>query len=137
MTSKAARERHFRQKEKERKHFEKPMRSFIEALFQEYTELYQTLARNHPYTRNLAKTKTFRRWVETVRQEASAVDILSSVIRETLGQNETSNHPVEVLEVSKAVNQATEVSKAVNQATEVSKAVNQATEVPKAVNQAT
>ena len=94
MTSKAARERHFRQKEKERKHFEKPMRSFIEekypVIFQEYTELYQTLARNHPYTRNLAKTKTFRRWVETVRQEASAVDILSSVIRETLGQNETS-----------------------------------------------
>ena len=93
MSNKAVKERRFRQREKQRKRFESPMRKFIEVkypnIFQEYTELYNTLNRNHPDVRNLVKTRTFRSWLNTVKDEASALDILSAAIRQTLEQNET------------------------------------------------
>ena len=89
-TNKALKERRFRQREKERKRFEGPMRKFLEYkypnVFQEYTELYNVMERNHPDVRNLTKTRTFKNWVNT-QNEVSPTDILSTVIRETLGQD--------------------------------------------------
>ena len=89
-TSKAIKERRFRQREKERKRFERPMRKFLEYkypnVFQQYTELYNVMNRNHPDVRNLTKTRTFKNWVNTTN-EVSPSDILSTVIRETLGHD--------------------------------------------------
>ena len=51
-SKKAVKERRFRQKEQERKHFEGPMRKFIQEkyplIYDEYKAFYQALTRNHP-----------------------------------------------------------------------------------------
>ena len=92
MSNKAAKERRFRQKEQQRKHFDMPMRKFLEQkypkIYREYQELYNTLNRNHPYTRDLTKTFTFKTWLRSINQQ-SVSDILTTVIKETLDQEET------------------------------------------------
>ena len=100
-TKKALKERRFRQREADRKQFEKPLRKFIEYkytnIYEEYTQLYEAMVRNHPGVRNLTETRTFK---DAVCQ-ATPSDILSTVIRETFGQNmieqdEVVNTPAEV-----------------------------------------
>ena len=107
-TSKAIKERRFRKREKERKRFEGPLRKFIEhkynSIFQEYTELYNLMVINHPNTRNLTKTTTFRNWLNTLHQVPS--DILTTVIRETFGehyseQDEASNAPKSTFKIKR------------------------------------
>ena len=157
MSIKAVKERRFRQREKQRKRFESPMRKFIEVkypnIFQEYTQLYDTLNRNHPDIRNLTKTSTFRRWLDSVN-EVPTLDILSTVIRETLDQDEApkvrhegdeiANHESgdQVYEADdEAASQADEVDEAANQTVEVAsqdeanEAASQADEVDEAANQ--
>ena len=109
-SSKAIKERKFRKREKERKHFEGPLRHFIEHkyrnIFQEYVELYDLMVVNHPGKRNLTKTKTFRDWMRANEASPSTSDILSTVIRETFGQN--------YMEGDEAVNTENEGDEAVN-----------------------
>ena len=56
-SSKATRERRFREKEQKRKHFEGPMKSFLQQkyplIYDEYKAFYDALNRNHPCTRDL------------------------------------------------------------------------------------
>ena len=89
-TSKAVRERRSRERDKERKRFEGTLRKFIEHkygnIFEEYTELYNLMVSIHLNTRNLTKTTTFRDWMKSVH-EASSSDILTTAIRETLGED--------------------------------------------------
>ena len=63
-SKKALKERRFRQREGERKQFEKPLRKFIEYkytnIYEEYTQLYEAMVRNHPGVRNLTETRTFK-----------------------------------------------------------------------------
>ena len=157
MSIKAVKERRFRQREKQRKRFESPMRKFIEVkypnIFQEYTQLYDTLNRNHPDIRNLTKTSTFRRWLDSVN-EVPTLDILSTVIRETLDQDEAPKVRDEGDEIAshesgdqvyeaddEAASQADEVDEAANQTVEVAsqdeanEAASQADEVDEAANQ--
>ena len=98
MTSKAARERRFRQREQQRKRFSLPMHKFLEEkypkVYQEYKDLYQTLDRNHPFTRDLSKTRTFKIWLESLNQQPTS-DILSTLIKETIEQPETSRPSME------------------------------------------
>ena len=99
MSKKATRERQFRQKELQRKHFNVPMRRFLEEkypkIFGEYQQLYDLLNRSHPYTRDLTKTYTFKTWLRSIEQQ-STTDILSSVIKETLNEGETSGSSSEI-----------------------------------------
>ena len=92
MSSKAAKERRFRQKEQQRKHFEVPMRKFLQEkyplIFEEYKGFYEALNRNHPYTRDLTKTCTYKTWVSSLKQQ-DASDILATALRQALGQEET------------------------------------------------
>ena len=87
-SSKALKERNFRKRERERKHFEGPLRQFIEVkyqdIFKEYVQLYELMVANHPGKRNLSRSRTFRQWKRA--NQTSATDILSTVIRETFGQ---------------------------------------------------
>ena len=92
MSNKAARERRFLEREQQRKRFDMPLHNFLEnkypGVYQEYRELYETLNRNHPYTRNLAKTRTFKRWLESINRQP-VTDILSTLVKETFDQTET------------------------------------------------
>ena len=87
-SSKAIKERRFRQRELERKRFDQPLRKFIQhkysTIYDEYTALYNVMVRNHPGKRDLSKTTTFKAWV-TPTYELS--DILSTAIRETIDVN--------------------------------------------------
>ena len=139
-STKAIKERKFRKREKERKHFEGPLRHFIEHkyrnIFQEYVELYDLMVANHPGKRNLVKTKTFRDWMRTNKASPLTSDILSTVIRETFGQNnmegdETANTENEGDE---AVNTESEGNEAVNTENEGDEAVNTENEGDEAVN---
>ena len=69
MSKKAARERQFRQREQQKKHFNGPMRRFLEVkypeIYTEYKELYDLLSANHPHARDLVKTCTFKTWICT------------------------------------------------------------------------
>ena len=60
------RERQFRQKELKKKQFNVPMCRFLEMkypeIYGEYKELYALLVKNHPHTRDLTKTCTFKTW---------------------------------------------------------------------------
>ena len=124
-SSKAIKERKFRKREKERKHFEGPLRQFIEHkyknIFKEYVELYDLMVANHPGKRNLTRTKTFRDWMRA--NEASPSDILSTVIRETFGQD-----------YMEAVNTENEGDEAVNTENEGDEAVSTENEGDEAVN---
>ena len=88
-SSKALKERKFRQREKERKRFDGPMRKFLEYkypnVFQEYTELYNSMNRNHPNVRNLAKTRTFKNFLN-IEDQTPPTDILTVAIRETMDE---------------------------------------------------
>ena len=91
-TRKAEKERRFRRKEQERKHFEVPMRSFIKEkyplIYDEYKLFYEALTRNHPDTRDLTKTHTYKTWVSSLKQQDPS-DILATALRQALGQEET------------------------------------------------
>ena len=114
MSNKAARERRFRKREQQRKRFNMPLHSFLEnkypGVLQEYRELFETLNRNHPYTRNLAKTRTFKRWLESINRQP-VTDILSTLVKETFGssaeENET-NIDQNVDQTNEATGQASE-----------------------------
>ena len=95
-SKKAVKERRFRQKEQERKHFEGPMRKFIEQkyplIYEEYRAFYEALIRNHPNARDLSKTCTYKTWLSSLKQQAPS-DILATALRQALGQEETDiNH---------------------------------------------
>ena len=91
MSSKAAKERRFRQKEQQRKHFEVPMKRFLQEkyplIFDEYKAFYEALNRNHPYTRDLTKTCTFQTWISSLKQQ-DASNIIATALRQALGQEE-------------------------------------------------
>ena len=93
MASKAVKERRFRQKEQERKRFDIPMRVFLEQkypkIYQEYRDLYNTVNRIHPDTRDLTKTCTFKAWLYSLNHH-STTDILTHVVKETLDPEQTS-----------------------------------------------
>ena len=94
-TKKALKERRFRQREADRKQFEKPLRKFIEHkyvdIYEEYNQLYQTMVRNHPGVKNLLETSTFKDAIgQTTRNaicQTVPTDILSTALKETFGQN--------------------------------------------------
>ena len=92
-TKKAVKERKFRQKEQERKHFEGPMRQFIKhkypLIYEEYKTFYEALTRSHPEARDLTKTRTYKTWVSSLTQQ-DASDVLACALRQALGQGETS-----------------------------------------------
>ena len=129
-STKAIKERKFREREKARKHFEGPLRHFIEYkyrnIFEEYAQLYDLMVANHPGKRNLVKTKTFRDWMRTNKASPSPTDILSTVMRETFGQN--------YIEGNEAVNPESEGDEAVNPGSEGDEAVNPESEGDEAVN---
>ena len=91
-SKKAVKERRFRQKEQERKHFEGPMRNFIKEkyplIFDEYKAFYEALNRNHPDTRDLTKTCTYKTWLSSLKQQDPS-DILATALRQALGQEES------------------------------------------------
>ena len=127
-SAKAIKERKFREREKTRKHFEGPLRHFIEYkyrnIFEEYVQLYELMVANHPGKRNLVKTKTFSDWMRTNKASPSTTDILSTAIRETFGQN--------YIEGDEAVNPESEGNEAVNP--ESGEVVNPESEGGEAVN---
>ena len=92
---KAEKERRFRRKEQERKHFEGPMKEFIKQkyplIFDEYKAFYEALARNHPDTRDLTKTHTYKTWASSLKQQDPS-DILATALRQALGHEESTNH---------------------------------------------
>ena len=65
-SSKAIKERRFRQREKERKRFERPLNEFLKhkyrGIYDEYKELYAEMDVAHPGVRNLVNTRTFKNW---------------------------------------------------------------------------
>ena len=84
MSNKAVKERRFRQREKQRKRFESPMRKFIEVkypnIFQEYTELYNTLNRNHPdVTEEVGQAGRKASWVPVPNCARGFIDSLAVV----------------------------------------------------------
>ena len=85
-TKKAVKERRFRQKEQERKHFEGPMRAFIQEkyplIYDEYVAFYQALCQDHLETRDLTKT-----WVSSLKHQQPS-NILATALRQALGQEE-------------------------------------------------
>ena len=90
-TKKAVKERKFRRKEQERKHFDAPMRSFIQhkypLIFDEYKAFYQSLCKDHPEARDITKTCTYKAWVSSLnRQEPST--IVAVALRQALNQEE-------------------------------------------------
>ena len=90
-TKKAVKERRFRKREQERKHFEGPMRAFIQEkyslIYEEYKAFYQVLCQNHPETRDLTKTCTFKTWVSSLKHQQPS-NILATALRQALGQEE-------------------------------------------------
>ena len=90
LSKKAIKERKYRKRENDRKHFEKPLRAFIEhkyqTIFEEYQQLYDLMVTNHPHKRNLTNTKTFKEWIRTNEGNPKTSDILSVAITETLGE---------------------------------------------------
>ena len=90
LSKKAIKERKYRKRENDRKHFEKPLRAFIEhkyqTIFEEYQQLYDLMVTNHPHKRNLINTKTFKEWIRTNEGNPKTSDILSVAITETLGE---------------------------------------------------
>ena len=92
---KAEKERRFRRKEQERKHFDGPMRQFIKQkyplIFEEYKSFYEALTQRHPDARDLTKTHTYKAWAASLKQKDSS-DILATALRQALGQEESSNH---------------------------------------------
>ena len=92
---KAEKERRFRRKEQERKHFEGPMRQFIKQkyplIFEEYKAFYEALTQSHPDARDLTKTHTYKAWAASLKQKDPS-DILATALRQALGQGEASNH---------------------------------------------
>ena len=129
-SAKAIKERNFRKREKTRKHFEGPLRRFIEYkyrnIFEEYVQLYNIMVANHPGKRNLVKTKTFRDWMMANKESPPATDILSTDIRETFGQN--------YIEGDEAVNPQGEDDEAVNPQGDGDEAVNPQGDGDEAVN---
>ena len=129
-SAKAIKERKFREREKARKHFEGPLRHFIEYkyrnIFEEYAQLYELMVANHPGKRNLVKTKTFRDWMRTSKTSPSTTDILSTAIRETFGQG--------YIEGNEAVNPGSKGDEAVNPGSEGDEVVNPESEGDEAVN---
>ena len=101
MSKKATRERQFRQRELQKKHFNVPMCRFLEAkypkIYGEYRQLYDLLNRNHPYTRDLTKTCTFKAWLCTIERQPTTA-ILSDAIKEPLNEGETSRASNEIIE---------------------------------------
>ena len=91
-SKKAVKEWRFRQKEQERKHFEGPMRKFIQEkyplIYDEYKAFYQALTRNHPDARDLTKTCTYKTWLSSSKQQDPS-DILATALRQALGQDES------------------------------------------------
>ena len=65
-TAKAVKERNYRSTIYSERQFNNPLREFIERkynnIYQEYVELFNLLKSKHPNRKNLAKTKTFRKW---------------------------------------------------------------------------
>ena len=102
MSNKAAVKRQFRQRERQRKHFTRPIQKFLEEkypiIFTEYKELYSMLNERHPLVRDLTKTCTFKAWVRSVKQQQTP-DVLSIAMNETLQSlGETSSEQSDVPE---------------------------------------
>ena len=91
-STKATREKRFREREQKRKHFEGPMKSFLQQkyplIFDEYKAFYDALNRNHPCTRDLTKTCTYKTWASSLTAQDPS-DILATALRQVLGQGET------------------------------------------------
>ena len=104
-SSKAIKERKFRQREKERKRFQGPMQKFLEykhpKVYEEYVELHILMKRNHPNVRDLSKTRTFKNWINTIDQ-TPPTDILATAIRETIGQIEMNVESEELNETAES-----------------------------------
>ena len=71
------------------------MRKFLQEkyplIYEEYKEFYNTLNRNHPYTRNLTNTCTFQSWSMALKQQSTS-NILSTALKEALTQEQTEIH---------------------------------------------
>ena len=89
MSRKATLKKEFRQRERLKKHFNGPIQQFLEIkypeIYGEYKELYALLSANHPQTRDLTKTCTFKTWQCTVHRQGA--ETVSESVEITPDQN--------------------------------------------------
>ena len=68
----------YRQKERVQKHFHYPLIPFLETkypkVYEEYIKLYNWLNEEHPQTRNLTKTLSFKTWKESIQSRQTVSD---------------------------------------------------------------
>ena len=88
-TSKAIKLRNERLARRNEKHFNAPLRAFLEykypTIYAEYTELYQLMSTTHPERRKLVSKSTFKQWKATNSPVVMACDdVLTQALQETL-----------------------------------------------------
>ena len=96
MSKKATKERQFRQREQQKKHFNGPMRLFLEVkypeIYGEYRELYTLLSTNHPHARDLTKTCTFKVWQCSIHRQPATTSRVSNEIISDQNNNSQAMH---------------------------------------------
>ena len=107
---KAKQSRIYRTNQRVQKRFEAPLREFIEVkykeIFEEYVELYNRMDAENPKKIDLKKTEIFKQWKRLNQHFHS--DILTTAIRETIGQDHNKAAETEAAETEAAENDQTE-----------------------------
>ena len=105
-TKKAVNERRIRSQNYKQKHFNQPLRKFLEHkynnIYAEYVELYNVMVNKHPNRRNLIKTKTFREWMDAnsaPEVPPSQPDIITIALRETFCEDINQNPEIPAVEI--------------------------------------
>ena len=98
MSRKATLKKEFRQRERQKKHFNGPIQQFLEIkypeIYGEYKELYALLSANHPQTRDLTKTCTFKTWQCTVHRQGA--ETMSESVEITPDQNNNDSQAMHI-----------------------------------------
>ena len=86
------------------RHFNNPLRAFVEhkypSIFSEYTRLYERMTTAHPHRKSLVRTSTFKQWRQSTEPTSAMPipqcgDVLSQAIQETIASDANISLPVE------------------------------------------
>ena len=104
-TDRAVNQRNSRVCKMNERRFNNPLRAFIEhkypTIFNEYTELYESMRAAHPHRKNLVRTSTFKQWLSTESTSATPSiipqcgDIITQALQETFASDQQISLPVE------------------------------------------
>ena len=99
-SKKTVRQREVRLTKSKERHFNMPLRHFIEHkypdIFEEYRDLYNQMVINHPKRINLMKSKTFKKWLKSI--ESTNNHTPEDLSTETTDQNLSVEAPAVVVQ---------------------------------------